>query len=304
MSHGPPFDMTLWIDQFLHYLEVEKGLSQNTLISYEYDLRPFMAYLEKLAITEISHVQRVEILSFLSHLHTRALSPASVSRTLSTLRGLFKFLLKEGKIAHDPLAHIRSPKKAMRLPKVIPFQEIEALLNLKKGTSLAAIRDDTMIEVLYATGLRVSEMTHLQTHAMNLEGGYLIAQGKGSKERAVPIGDYAREKLTRYIQSIRPHLLKGQHSIHLFINRSGRPLSRQCFWKQLKKYAIKAGIGREVTPHMLRHSFATHLLDRGADLRSVQMMLGHADIATTQIYTHVTRKRLKEAHQKSHPRGA
>lgn len=291
------------VDRFLSYLSVEKGLSENTLVAYSQDLRKFLDYLERRNISEITDIQRKEIQQFLSDLRGYALSSASIARILSSLRTFFKFLHEEGIAHHDPFGHIRSPRSSFRLPKVISLTDVEALLNLSKGGSLPALRDDAMIELLYATGLRVSELTHLPLAAVNLEAGYLIAHGKGAKERIVPIGQVARKKLENYLIGVRPRLLKDKVSDFLFVNRSGRAMSRQLFWKQLKIYARKAGIQRPITPHMLRHSFASHLLERGADLRSVQMMLGHADISTTQIYTHVTRERLKKVHEESHPRG-
>ncbi len=290
------------IDRFLNYLSIEKGLSLNTISAYSQDLKKLVEHLKKQCV-RIDTAGRKEMILFLSDLRGQSLSPSSVTRILSTLRTFFKFLSNEGMIHHDPMAQIASPKKAYRLPKVLHPKEVEALLNFKKGDAPTAIRDDAMIELLYATGLRVSELIRLLMTAINMEGGYLIAKGKGAKERIVPIGQYARQKIDHYIHHIRPLLLKGKEANDLFINRSGKGMSRQAFWKLLKRYAHKAGIQRPISPHMLRHSFATHLLDGGADLRSVQLLLGHADISTSQIYTHVSRERLKAIHRKSHPRG-
>ena len=321
--------MDHWIDRFLHYVSVEKGLSSNTLSAYFQDLQKFHAFTKKNQLEigpsaqnpnerrkssleetyvhgapiEPDQIQRKEIVLFLSELKAASLSPASVTRILSTLRNFFNFLSAEGVVRHDPLAHLHAPRKALRLPKVLLLSQVEALLNHPKGEAPTARRDDAMIELLYATGLRVSELIHLPLGGVDLEGGYLITRGKGAKERIVPIGQCALEKLKVYLRSVRPLLLKGKSAHDLFVNRSGKAMSRQAFWKQLKIYAKKAGIQKSVTPHMLRHSFASHLLERGADLRSVQMMLGHADISTTQIYTHVARERLKKIHQASHPRG-
>ncbi len=295
--------MDTLIDRFLSHLSVEKGLSPNTLSAYAQDLQKLAQFIERKGIVNTDRIDRKEILLFLSDLKSRALAPASTARILSTLRTFFQFLIAEGILQHDPLAHIQSPRQAFRLPKVLHPTEVEALLNLPKGENPMGLRNDAMIELLYATGLRVSELVSLPMGAVNLESGYLIAYGKGSKERLVPIGKCAREKLVRYLTAARPLLLKSKTTSFLFVNRSGKEISRQSFWMQLKVYARKAGIRRPITPHMLRHSFASHLLEGGADLRSVQMLLGHADISTTQIYTHVAREHLKKIHQKNHPRG-
>ncbi|MFY9271001.1 MAG: site-specific tyrosine recombinase XerD [Candidatus Manganitrophaceae bacterium] len=295
--------MDLWVDRFLAYLSVEKGLSSNTLSAYAQDLRKFTSFLERRRLEEIGQLQRKELLLFLSELRAASFSPSTLARTLSTLRTFFRFLISEKQIDHDPLEHIHSPKPSLRLPKTLQPKEVAALLDLPKGEDPVGRRNDAMIELLYATGLRVSELVSLPVGAINLETGFLIALGKGSKERIVPIGRYAREKVERYLAVSRPLLLKAKRSPVLFINRSGKGISRQAFWMQLKGYARKAGIRRAITPHMLRHSFASHLLEGGADLRSVQMLLGHADISTTQIYTHVAREQLKKVHRKNHPRG-
>lgn len=297
--------MDALIDRFFNHLSVEKGLSPNTLSAYAQDLQKLARFLEQKGISGPDRIERKEILLFLSDLKRRALAASSTARILSTLRTFFQFLINEGILRHDPLAHIRSPRQAFRLPKVLHPTEVDALLNLPKGDHPIGLRNDAMIELLYATGLRVSELVSLPMGAVNLEAGYLIAYGKGSKERLVPLGKCAREKLARYQAVARPLLMKTKtESVpYLFINRSGRKISRQAFWMQLKDTARKAGIRRSITPHMLRHSFASHLLEGGADLRSVQMLLGHADISTTQIYTHVAREQLKKIHRENHPRG-
>jgi len=289
------------IDQFFNYLRVEKGLSANTLSAYAQDLKKFSAFLEK-RHKALESLGRREMLQFLSELRAKALSPASVARLLSSLRSFFKFLIAEGQLDFDPLAKIERPKQAIRLPKTLHITEVEALLNLEKGQKPGEIRDDTMIELLYATGLRVSELIGLPLGAVHLEAGYLITFGKGEKERIVPVGECALNKIRFYLRAARLALLKGRESSDLFVSRLGRKMSRQAFWKKLKTYATQAGIQKPISPHMLRHSFASHLLERGADLRSLQMMLGHADISTTQIYTHIARERLKKIHQAFHPR--
>ncbi len=300
------------IDQFLNYLAAEKGLSENTLSAYAQDLNKFSQFIiktqglkseDKSTAIDITQIGRNEIVRFLAELRKETLSDSSIARILSSLRGLFKFLSAEGLLQQDPLAQIKSPKKPLRLPKTLHFTEVEALLNLNKGDKPGAIRDDTMIELLYATGLRVSELMALPLSTLNLEAGYLITRGKGGKERIVPIGDCACLKLRNYLAQTRPLLLKEKTTNTLFLSRLGKKMSRQAFWKKLALYARQAGIQKQISPHMLRHSFATHLLERGADLRSIQLMLGHADISTTQIYTHVSRERLKKIHQSAHPRG-
>ncbi|MFQ5588573.1 MAG: site-specific tyrosine recombinase XerD [Nitrospiria bacterium] len=302
--------MTHIIDQFLNYLSVEKGLSENTLSAYAQDLKKFSDFSNKSKAPgepcpqiDLSRIGRDEIVRFLAELRRQSLSDASVARVLSSLRHFFKFLIAEGTLSHDPLAQIKSPKKPLRLPKVLHLSEVEALLDLKKGNKPEAVRDDAMIELLYATGLRVSELTGMPMDALNLEAGYLMTRGKGAKERIVPIGECAAKKISGYLLSARPRLLKGGTSPDLFLSRLGKKMSRQAFWKRLIVYARQAGIHKQISPHMLRHSFASHLLERGADLRSIQMMLGHADISTTQIYTHIARERLKKIHQSAHPRG-
>ena len=290
------------IDSFLNYLTVEKGLASNTILAYSQDLKKLAGYAEENGLDDLCHIQQSDILSFLSTVK-QTLAPVSVARLLSTFRAFFKFLILEEKMLHDPMEQIRFPTQPVRLPKTLSISEIESLLNFKKGNSPAAIRDDTMIELLYATGLRVSELTHLPVEAINLQAGYLMAFGKGGKERLVPIGTVAQQKLKNYIQTVRPGFLKKKHSTFLFLNRSGQKMSRQIFWKRLKTRADAAGIRCNLSPHMLRHSFATHLVQRGADLRSVQIMLGHADLSTTQIYTSLNRTYLKEVHRKNHPRG-
>ncbi len=289
------------IDRFLVYLSAEKGLTANTLSAYRRDLQKFADGLQEQSIASPEQIERKAILQFVSGLSS--LAPSSVMRLLSTLRTFFKFIASEGICHRDPMAHIRGPRKALRLPRALQFREVEALLDLPKGETPLAMRDDTMIELLYATGLRVSELVGLQANAVNLEAGYLATWGKGSKERIVPIGRIALDKLSHYRMSVRPRILKDRISSDLFVTARGKKMSRQAFWKRLKHYARLAGIRRTITPHMLRHSFATHLLANGADLRSVQMMLGHADLSSTQIYTHVTREGLKKIHEKSHPRG-
>jgi integrase/recombinase XerD len=236
-------------------------------------------------------------------LRKRNLSTKTIVRNLVAVRTFFRFLVQEGILESNPIEELESPKVAKTLPEILTLREIEQLLEQPNLQTSLGIRDRAMLEILYATGMRVSELTHLPTHQVNLEGGYVLLYGKGSKERVVPLGSEAMKWVNLYLETARRKLAKGKESPLLFINRSGRGMSRQRFWKSLKDYARRAGLRKRITPHLLRHSFASHLLERGADLRSVQMMLGHVDISTTQIYTHVTGERLKKVHQRYHPRG-
>jgi len=283
---------------FMDHLSVEKGLSRNTLLAYGRDLTRFLSWTR----LPLAAVGKEEIVKYLSHLKQEGLSSATLVRILSALRGFFKFLTFSERTGRDPVARIGVHRRAFHLPKTLRIDEVERLLNLPKSDPVLGIRDDAMIELLYATGLRVSELVSLKLSDLHSDGGYLVARGKGAKERLVPVSPIALRKLESYLSCCRPRLLKGAESPFLFVTRSRVPMSRQGFWKKLKGYAKSAGI-RPISPHMLRHSFASHLLEGGADLRSVQNMLGHADISTTQIYTHVTTRRLKQVHERAHPRG-
>ncbi len=291
------------LDQFLHYLVVEKGLSENTIEAYSHGLVRFLDHLKSKKIQDVRDIRKFDIQGFLLALRKKNLSTRSVVRNLSAIRSFFRFLVQEGILETNPLEDLESPKVAKRLPEILSLKEIERILEQPNLQTPLGMRDRAMLEMLYATGMRVSELTHLPTHQLNLEGGYVLLYGKGSKERIVPIGSEAMKWVVLYLQGARRALSKGKESGFLFINRSGKGMSRQRFWKNLKNYAQKAGLHKRITPHLLRHSFASHLLERGADLRSVQMMLGHVDISTTQIYTHVTGEKLKKVHQQYHPRG-
>jgi integrase/recombinase XerD len=288
------------LKRFLNYLAVEKGLSRNTLESYERDLRKYFTFMEKKAPDDI---KQQDVLDFLSRLSEEGMAMPSSARSLSAIRGFHKYLLTDSLTAADPTVNIDSPHGWARLPKTLSSSEIETLLNQPDLTTTLGIRDKAMLEVLYAAGLRVSELVGLRLPDMNLERGFVVVAGKGSKERAVPIGEVASARLKEYLDRSRPLLLKGKASDAVFVSSRRRQLTRQMFWERIKHYVRKAGITRNVSPHTLRHSFATHLLDNGADLRAVQAMLGHSDISTTQIYTHVSRERLKRIHEKYHPRG-
>ncbi len=291
------------LDRFLHYLTVEKGLSDNTIEAYRHDLSRFLDHLRDKGMEELSKVEKVNLRAFLLGLKYQGLSARTIARNQVSLRTFFRFLVLEGSLKVNPAEDLESPKTVKTLPEILTSREVEQLLEQPDlGTSLG-IRDRAMIEILYATGMRVSELIHLPTNQVNLEAGYALIYGKGSKERVVPLGSEAIKWITLYQQTVRNRLLKGKENPILFVGRSGKRLSRQRFWKNIKSYGRKAGIRKRITPHLLRHSFASHLLEGGADLRSVQMMLGHVDITTTQIYTHVTGERLKKIHQKYHPRG-
>jgi integrase/recombinase XerD len=294
--------MTHWIADFSDYLVVERGLSKNTLESYRRDLSTFLAYVEEHYKVSVENITRQHILAYLAKLRQQGRANSTISRNLASIRSFFHYLLSIEVLSADPTAHVETPKIEKRLPKVLSVDEVERLLSTPNLQTAAGLRDRAMLELLYATGIRVSELVSLNVEDLNLSAGFLRCTGKGDKERVIPIGEIAGEVLLAYLQQARPQLLKVHDDPALFLNHLGERMSRQGFWKLLKKYAKLAGIVKDITPHTLRHSFATHLLERGADLRAVQEMLGHADISTTQIYTHVTRGRLREVYASSHPR--
>ncbi|HUL29309.1 MAG TPA: site-specific tyrosine recombinase XerD [Thermodesulfobacteriota bacterium] len=291
------------LESFLHYLIAEKGLSKNTIDAYRHGLTRFLAYLRERNLQEIRDVAKVDIQSFLLVLRKKHLNTRSIVRDLTILRTFFRFLIQEGILQSNPVEDLESPKVAKKLPEILTINEIERIIEQPNLQTPLGTRDRAMLEILYATGMRVSELIQLPTHQVNLEAGYVLVYGKGSKERIVPLGGEAMRWVDLYLRTARRVLSKEKESPFLFINRSGKRLTRQGFWKNLRHYAQKAGLHKRITPHLLRHSFASHLLERGADLRSVQMMLGHVDISTTQIYTHVTGERLKKVHKRYHPRG-
>ncbi|HYP26869.1 MAG TPA: site-specific tyrosine recombinase XerD [Blastocatellia bacterium] len=284
---------------FLSYLRVEKGLSQNTLIAYTADLEKLRTFAETIG-KDLLTIERGDITAFIQHLSRSGLEPKSIGRTLVTVRSLYKFLLLDGHLKRDPSVNIDTPKSWQSLPKFLMTDEVERLLDSPDVSTDAGLRDKAMLELLYATGLRVSELVSLKVSDLNLDLGYLITLGKGSKERTVPMGQSAVGWVRKYL-GVRHRLLKTKTSNLLFLGSRGQAITRQAFWKTIVAYGEKARIGH-ITPHLLRHSFATHLIENGADLRSVQMMLGHSDITTTQIYTHVTNERLREIYKKFHPR--
>lgn len=290
-------------DQYVNYLLVEKGLSKHTIESYSRDLTRYLRFLQQQGIRNITDADTPFILKHLIALRNAGLGSSSRARHLVTLRGFYRFLLQEKVLRHDPARLVDLPKSGLRLPDVLSVQEVNHLLKTQDTKIPIGSRDAAMIELLYAAGLRVSELVNLKLQDVNMEAGFVRVLGKGSKERIVPIGQYAKEKIVDYVTTARPILLKNIISSYLFVARAGKPMTRQGFWKLLRKYALKAGINKKITPHSLRHSFASHLLEGGADLRAVQVMLGHVDISTTQIYTHVARDHLKTIHDKYHPRG-
>ncbi len=292
------------IDEFLNFMAVEKGSSLNTLEAYSRDLRRFADYLKKEEITAPGAVDPEHLVDFLGTLKKGGLSATSINRNLAAIRGLYRYLLRSGHIAENALTKVSLAKAWMRLPDTLNLREMEELLQKPDDATPQGLRDRAMLELLYATGLRASELLTLTVNDLNWQVGCLAATGKGRKERIVPVGRAAIATLRRYMDESRPVLLKGKKTDILFVNRRGGGLTRQALWKTIRKYAALAGLQKKVHPHTFRHSFATHLLEGGADLRAVQVMLGHADISTTQVYTHVTRERLKEIHRKYHPRGS
>ena len=288
------------LDEFMAHIKVEKGLSANTIVAYNRDLLGFFEFLKTRGVAPL-RVEQHDLLSFMAEKRVQ-LAARSLARCLVSIRMFYRFCVTEGKITSNPARLLGIPKLYQHLPHILSRDEVEALLSQPDGLTLLGKRDKAMLEILYATGLRVTELIGLKMHNINLEAGFIRTIGKGSKERIIPMGGKAIDALKEYLQNARPAFLRKRKSSSLFLNRRGNSMTRQGFWKILKHYALKAGITRNVTPHTLRHSFATHLLEGGADLRSVQIMLGHSDISTTQIYTHVARERLKEIHERYHPR--
>ncbi|MFH1983086.1 MAG: site-specific tyrosine recombinase XerD [Pseudomonadota bacterium] len=298
-----PHSFDQLIDLYTNYLLVEKGLAATTLEAYGADLGRFAAFLTDQDMTETAAIDSAVMLKYLITLRKDGIAARSRARHLVTLRGFFRFLHREKKIPADPTRSIELPKSGLKLPEVLSVDDVDRLLELPEPLDPAGLRNKAMLELLYAAGLRVSELVAVRLLDANLEAGFVRVTGKGSKERIVPIGSGARDSIRRYITEGRPRLLKGITSAYLFVARAGRPMTRQGFWKLLKQRAALAGIHKHLSPHSLRHSFASHLLEGGADLRAVQIMLGHTDISTTQIYTHVARDRLKDIHRRYHPRG-
>ncbi len=297
-----------YLDLFFKYLSAERRLAPNTYNrSYRYDLNSFTDFLEKeRSIHDLKQIGKSDIRDYVSWCRKNRLSSRSISRRISTLRGFFRFMLAENLIDSDPTSMIEHPKHGRELPKALTVNEVDSLLGvsekLDRGNPLEA-RNYVMLHLLYATGLRVSELVKLPMISFNRHSGNLRVLGKGGKERLVPIGEQARVLLEEYLDYVRPQLLRGKTSPSLFITTQGKAMTRNRYWQILKAIARQEGINKVISPHALRHSFATHLLENGADLRSVQLMLGHSDISTTQLYTHIEHSRLKSIHKKFHPRG-
>jgi integrase/recombinase XerD len=295
-----PFDELL--DRYADSLRVEGGLSRNTVSAYKSDLGKFQSFLARRRIRSLTHVDREQLSAFLEDLHRQCLAPSSRRRCIAAIRGWFRFLMQAGVLASNPTIRLRQTMRGRTLPKILGMDEVTRLLDAPERLTPEDVRDGVMVEVLYAAGLRVSELVTLQIADVNLEVGFVVILGKGNKQRLVPLGETATAKLRDYLMRTRSELLKRRSSRYMFVTRRGTPMTRQGFWKLLRARAARVGLARLPSPHMLRHSFATHLLERGADLRSVQAMLGHVDIATTQIYTHVERARLKKVHVACFPR--
>lgn len=295
--------MNDYLDLFISYLTVEKGLSENTRSAYSRDLARYLDFLEKGERHKPSDVTPSDIAAFLGTLQKMDIGPRSRARCLSAIRMFHRFLMIENYADSNPATIIEAPRTLHKLPQFLDGREVDALFAACKGERGEDLRDRAMLELLYATGLRVSELVNLKLREINLDSGYLMTLGKGNKERLVPIGESARDHVAVYLERVRAQQDPQRQNNFLFLSRLGDAMSRQAFWNIIKKRAQVAAIRKNISPHTLRHSFATHLLENGADLRSVQIMLGHADLATTQIYTHVTRERLKRLHEKIHPRG-
>jgi integrase/recombinase XerD len=295
-----PVALSLAVKSFLTHCKVEKGLAANSLLAYRRDLKKFAEFTADRETGALPGYE--EVARYLDSLYKSGLSPRSITRHLVTLRNLYGFLVAEGRITDDPTAHLPLPRQASVLPKYLNREEVDRLLAAPDVAKSTGLRDKAMLELLYATGLRVSELCLLDLSDLNAELGVIRVMGKGSKQRMVPVGKYALQAVTNYVATGRPALLKGRGSRYLFVTARGGAMTTHGFRKLLHLVARKAGIFRRLTPHALRHSFATHLLEGGADLRSVQTMLGHADISTTQIYTHVLRSRLRQTVDKHHPR--
>ena len=290
------------VDDFLDYLLAARGVSPNTISAYRHDLDDYCAYLQREHVELVSSAQRANIIAYLLDLERQGRSTATVARRLAALKSFYRFLKEKGAIERDPTTHLETPRLQKRLPQVLSEEEVGKLLAQPDRRTVTGRRDRAMLELLYATGLRVTELVSLNVSDLNFEGKYVRCVGKGSKERLIPVGSVALRAVREWLDSGRSDLLHGRPERALFVNQRGHRLTRQGMWKILKQHAAAAGITKVITPHTLRHSFATHLLANGADLRSVQEMLGHADISTTQIYTHLTTARLKEVYDRAHPR--
>ena len=302
MLDKPDKNKNALIDGFIDHLWLEDGLSKNTLNSYRFDLYNFIDWLNQNKTLDLESVTRSDIQQYLSFKFPFS-KARSISRLLSTLRRFYRFLYREKKITSDPTLQIQKPKIPKSLPKSLSEDEVQSLLDAPDVNIDIGLRDKAMIELLYACGLRVTELVNIQLTELNLVDGVIRVTGKGDKTRLVPMGEEAMDHIQRYLSLARENILKNKKSKYLFVTHHGQSMTRQTFWHSLKKYSIIANIKQSISPHVLRHAFATHLINHGADLRVVQMLLGHSDISTTQIYTHVARERLKAIHKSHHPRG-
>ncbi|MGE5197594.1 MAG: site-specific tyrosine recombinase XerD [Deltaproteobacteria bacterium] len=294
--------MREFIDVFLNYLSVERGLSPNTIVSYRRDLNFYMDFLDARGFQALSKISRNDITNFMLSRKDKGLAPNSIARSVAAIKSFHRFLVRERILTSDATSLVDSPKLWKKIPETLSLNEVEVLISQPNLKDRQGVRDRAILEVLYATGMRVSEAANLKVDNANLEVGFVRCIGKGNKERVIPLGKKAVDSIRRYLQISRPQLLNKKESEFLFVSRFGKKISRQSLWKILKRYARQARIKKSIRPHTLRHSFATHLLERGADLRSVQEMLGHANISTTQIYTHINKDRLKTIHKTYHPR--
>ena len=290
------------VKNFINFLTVERGLADNTLIAYESDLKDLQIFLTKSSFPAIDKLEYDHIMSYLYSLKKQGLATSSLARKVATIKSFYKFMLVEGQINNNPVSYLESPKLGKRLPEVISYDEVDKLLAQPNGIRPADLRDKSILELLYATGMRVSELIGLNMGDVNLEHGFIRCLGKGSKERIIPLGKKANSAITAYLHKGRVKLTKNSNEQSLFVNSRGKRLTRQGIWKIINHYTRQAGIDKLLTPHTLRHSFATHLLENGADLRSVQELLGHVDITTTEIYTHITEQRVKSVYNSAHPR--
>lgn len=292
-----------FVDDFINYLSVERGLANNTLLAYRRDLRKYLDHLDKKGISAVERVRREDITEYIYHQKKSGLSSGSICRSLAAIKMFHRFLVRENLCRDDPTNLIDTPKIWKRVPDALTQSEMEAIIRASEGPGWQLVRDHAILEIFYASGMRVSELVGLKVENVNLDVGYVRCIGKGRKERIIPIGKRAKEAVKQYVNTVRGKLGKPAATPDLFLSRLGKKLSRQSIWKLIKQYARKANIKKPIKPHTLRHTFATHLLEHGADLRSVQEMLGHSDISTTQIYTHVDKERLRTIHKQFHPRG-
>lgn len=293
--------MEVLVQKYVDFLENEKGLSDNTLQSYRRDIQQYISYLNEMNVSNIAGVNKTAVITYLLYLQKKGRATSTISRNLASIRSFFQYLNKVNIVEQDPTRNLESPKVEKKLPQILSTQEVELLLEQPKCVDLKGYRDKAMLELLYATGIRVSELINLDMDDINLEMGF-IKCNKGNKERVIPLGTIAMQAIEEYINKARKMMIHNPNETALFVNCNGRRLTRQGFWKIIKLYKNQAKISKEITPHTLRHSFAAHLLENGADLKSIQEMLGHSDISSTQIYAQLTKNRIKEVYKKTHPR--